>query len=398
MPNYSYKALLPNGNTEKGIITESSERAARLELISRNLTPLTLKETLKTKKNSSKVKTSNLSLLFRQLSAYLSTGTNLDKAFLLSAKSTNNNALKEILGSIHEGLIKGDSLQKCLESFPSVFNAQTIGIINAGENSGNLEYSFQYLADYLDIVASTRKKVLSSLSYPIFLLLFSGLIIASLLIFVLPQITNQFISSGIELPGITKIMMFISSNFFFMFLALVLLVFFGIRLFHQFLQSPANKTKFDYHSIKLPILGSLILSYELEKFSQAMLIMLRSGLNFDQSFVQAMTSFSNSYLFSQFSSSCQMVQDGKDFMKPLIEIPKIPTLFIQLFESGYQTGTFDRSFEKICVHLNEDIEARRNVFLSILEPIMIVFMGIFVLLIVLAILTPMMQMNSLILQ
>lgn len=398
MPNYSYKALLPNGNTEKGIITESSERAARLELISRNLTPLTLKETLKTKKNSPKVKTSNLSLLFRQLSAYLSTGTNLDKAFLLSAKSTNNNALKEILGSIHEGLIKGDSLQKCLESFPSVFNAQTIGIINAGENSGNLEYSFQYLADYLDIVASTRKKVLSSLSYPIFLLLFSGLIIASLLIFVLPQITNQFISSGIELPGITKIMMFISSNFFFMFLALVLLVFFGMRLFHQFLQSPANKTKFDYHSIKLPILGSLILSYELEKFSQAMLIMLRSGLNFDQSFVQAMTSFSNSYLFSQFSSSCQMVQDGKDFMKPLIEIPKIPTLFIQLFESGYQTGTFDRSFEKICVHLNEDIEARRNVFLSILEPIMIVFMGIFVLLIVLAILTPMMQMNSLILQ
>lgn len=214
MPNYSYKALLPNGNTEKGIITESSERAARLELISRNLTPLTLKETLKTKKNSPKVKTSNLSLLFRQLSAYLSTGTNLDKAFLLSAKSTNNNALKEILGSIHEGLIKGDSLQKCLESFPSVFNAQTIGIINAGENSGNLEYSFQYLADYLDIMASTRKKVLSSLSYPIFLLLFSGLIIASLLIFVLPQITNQFISSGIELPGITKIMMFISSNFF----------------------------------------------------------------------------------------------------------------------------------------------------------------------------------------
>jgi general secretion pathway protein F len=398
MPNYSYKALLPNGNTEKGIITESSERAARLELISRNLTPLTLKETLKTKKNSPKVKTSNLSLLFRQLSAYLSTGTNLDKAFLLSAKSTNNNALKEILGSIHEGLIKGDSLQKCLESFPSVFNAQTIGIINAGENSGNLEYSFQYLADYLDTVASTRKKVLSSLSYPIFLLLFSGLIIASLLIFVLPQITNQFISSGIELPGITKIMMFISSNFFFMFLAVVLLVFFGMRLFHQFLQSPANKTKFDYHSIKLPILGSLILSYELEKFSQAMLIMLRSGLNFDQSFVQAMTSFSNSYLFSQFSSSCQMVQDGKDFMKPLIEIPKIPTLFIQLFESGYQTGTFDRSFEKICVHLNEDIEARRNVFLSILEPIMIVFMGIFVLLIVLAILTPMMQMNSLILQ
>lgn len=398
MPNYSYKAILPNGNTEKGIVTESSERAARLELISRNLTPLNLQETLKTKKNSTKVKTSDLSLLFRQLSAYLSTGTNLDKAFLLSAKSTNNNTLKEIIGSIHEGLIKGDSLQKCLESFPMVFNAQTIGIINAGANSGSLEHSFQYLADYLDITASTRKKVLSSLSYPIFLLLFSGLIIASLLIFVLPQITNQFISSGIELPTITKIMMFISSNFLVIFAIFGLTVFFGIKFFNQFIQSQTNKIKFDYRYIKLPILGNLILSYELEKFSQSMLIMLRSGLNFDQSLVQALTSFSNSYLFSQFSSSYQMVKDGKDFMKPILEIPRIPSLFIQLFESGYQTGTFDRSFEKICVYLNDDIEARRNVFLSILEPMMIVIMGIFVLLIVLAILTPMMQMNSLILQ
>ena len=110
MPNYSYKALLPNGSTEKGIVTESSERAARLELISRNLTPLNLQETLKTKKNTLKVKTADLSLLFRQLSAYLSTGTNLDKAFLLSAKSTKNNALKEIIGSIHEGLIKGAAI------------------------------------------------------------------------------------------------------------------------------------------------------------------------------------------------------------------------------------------------------------------------------------------------
>jgi general secretion pathway protein F len=164
------------------------------------------------------------------------------------------------------------------------------------------------------------------------------------------------------------------------------------------MQSLTNKIKFDYRYIQLPILGSLMLSYELEKFSQSMLIMLRSGLNFDQSLAQALTSFSNSYLFIQFSSSYQMIKDGKDFMKPIIEIPRIPTLFIQLIESGYQTGTFDRSFEKICEHLNEDIEARRNVFLSILEPIMIVIMGIFVLLIVLAILTPMMQMNSLILK
>ena len=261
-----------------------------------------------------------------------------------------------------------------------------------------MEHSFEYLADYLDITASTRKKVLSSLSYPIFLLFFSGVIIASLLIFVLPQITNQFITSGIELPTITKIMMFISSNLLVILAIFGLAVFFGIKLFNKLMQSQINKIKFDYRYIKLPILGNLILSYELEKFSQSMLIMLRSGLNFDQSLIQALTSFSNSYLFSQFSSSYQMIKDGKDFMKPIIEIPRIPTLFIQLIESGYQTGTFDRSFEKICEHLNEDIEARRNVFLSILEPIMIVIMGIFVLLIVLAILTPMMQMNSLILQ
>lgn len=398
MPNYFYKALFPNGNVEKGIVTESSERAARIELISRNLTPLTVEETSKNQTNKFKVKTSDLSLMFRQLSTYLFTGTNLDKAFLLCAKSTKNNSLKEIIGLIHEGLIKGDSLQKCLENFPSVFNNQTIGIINAGENSGNLEQAFQYLADYLDTASSTRKKIMSSLSYPLFLLVFSILIIVSLLVFVLPQITNQFVSSGIELPIITKIMMFISSNFLIIALVLSLLIFMLGRFMKSVLKFQSNKIKFDHWLIRLPIIGSLLISYELEKFSQSMLIMLRSGLNFDQSLAQALVSFSNKYLYHQFSFSYQMVKDGKDFMKPISEVPNIPTLFIQLFENGYQTGTFERSFEKICYYLNDDIDARRSVFLSILEPMMIVFMGVFVLLIVLAILTPMMQMNSLILQ
>ena len=93
-----------------------------------------------------------------------------------------------------------------------------------------------------------------------------------------------------------------------------------------------------------------------------------------------------------------MVKDGKNFLKPIKEIPNIPNLFLQLFESGYQTGTFELSFSKVCAYLTDDIESKRNIFLSVLEPIMIVFMGLFVMLIVLAILTPMMQMNALILQ
>lgn len=398
MPNYSYKALLPNGKIEKGVISEASERAARIELIARNLTPLKLQITNKNDKSKYNIATDDLALLFRQASAYLSSGTNLDQAFLLIGKSSNNKDLKEVLGSIHDGLIRGDSLQQTLQNFPKTFNKQILSIIAAGSHSGNLDDSFQYLADYLDTTAATKKKIYASLSYPIFLLIFSVIIISVLLVFVLPQITQQFLASGVDLPLITRVMMFLSSHFIFIAIALTAAMFVSRMLLNKLLQQHHRKIKLHHWLLTFPILGKLLLSFELEKFSQALLIMLRSGLNFDQSFQKAIDAFSNQFLKEQFLISHNMVKDGKNFLKPIKEIPNIPNLFLQLFESGYQTGTFELSFSKVCAYLTDDIESKRNIFLSVLEPIMIVFMGLFVMLIVLAILTPMMQMNALILQ
>lgn len=396
MPNFSYKAVLPNGKIEKGVISESSERLARIELVSRNLNPIVIKETNFKKNKKYKIKIFEQAIFFRQLSVYLSSGINLDHAFNMSHESINNQEFKTVINSMHDNLKKGANIEDCFKEFPTIFSQQVLGIIKAGNNSGNLESAFEYLAEYLDSSESTRKKVLSSLTYPIFLMFFSFLIIGVLLIFVLPEVTSQFNNSQIELPLVTKMMLFASENFLYLIFALITAVFATKKFFSAYLSVEVNRVKFHKFILKTPLLGKVLLAYELEKFSQSILLMLRSGLNFDQSLELASSSINNSFLKKSFQQSHRLLKEGKSFLQPIKSIPTIPLIFIQLIESGYNAGTFEKSFNKIVKLLQDEIESKRTIFLSVLEPILIVTMGLFVLLIVLAILTPIMQMNSII--
>lgn len=396
MPNFSYKAVLPNGKIEKGVISESSERLARIELVSRNLNPIAIKETNFKKNKKYKIKIFEQAIFFRQLSVYLSSGINLDRAFNMSHENINNQEFKTVINSMHDNLKKGANIEDCFKEFPTIFSQQVLGIIKAGNNSGNLESAFEYLAEYLDSSESTRKKVLSSLTYPIFLMFFSFLIIGVLLIFVLPEVTSQFNNSQIELPFVTKMMLFASENFLYLIFALFTAVFATNKFFSAYLSVEDNRVKFHKFVLKTPLLGKVLLAYELEKFSQSILLMLRSGLNFDQSLELASSSINNSFLKKSFQQSHHLLKEGKSFLQPIKSIPAVPLIFIQLIESGYNAGTFEKSFNKIVKLLQDEIESKRTIFLSVLEPILIVTMGVFVLLIVLAILTPIMQMNSII--
>jgi type II secretory pathway component PulF len=225
---------------------------------------------------------------------------------------------------------------------------------------------------------------------------FSFLIIGVLLIFVLPEVTSQFNNSQIELPLVTKMMLFASENFLYLIFALITAVFATKKFFSAYLSVEVNRVKFHKFILKTPLLGKVLLAYELEKFSQSILLMLRSGLNFDQSLELASSSINNSFLKKSFQQSHRLLKEGKSFLQPIKSIPTIPLIFIQLIESGYNAGTFEKSFNKIVKLLQDEIESKRTIFLSVLEPILIVTMGLFVLLIVLAILTPIMQMNSII--
>jgi general secretion pathway protein F len=268
-------------------------------------------------------------------------------------------------------------------------------MVTAGDSSGNLDVVFSRLADYLEESASIRQKVLSALTYPLILVAFSIIVIMSLLVFVLPQVVNQFIKAGAELPLITKILLGISSNIIPITIVITLSGIGLYLLYKNYTKTLNNKIKAHKKILELPFLGNFLLNSELEKFSSTMELLLASGTNLDVALEECSNVFSNKYLANIIINSKKDVMEGKDFINSLKQDAALPDIFIQLVSSGYRSGNLVKMFNKVAQFMKSEIESKRSIFLSLLEPIVIIFMGGFIMMIVLAILIPIMQMNTL---
>jgi general secretion pathway protein F len=217
----------------------------------------------------------------------------------------------------------------------------------------------------------------------------------SLLVFVLPQVVNQFIKAGAELPLITKILLGISSNIIPITIVITLSGIGLYLLYKDYTKTLNNKIKAHKKILELPFLGNFLLNSELEKFSSTMELLLASGTNLDVALEECSNVFSNKYLANIIINSKKDVMEGKDFINSLKQDAALPDIFIQLVSSGYRSGNLVKMFNKVAQFMKSEIESKRSIFLSLLEPIVIIFMGGFIMMIVLAILIPIMQMNTL---
>ena len=212
MPAYSYKAFDSLGNEQIGRINADSERAARKQLKNLNLIPLEITETLKKVKRSVRVKTKTLVLITRQLATLLNSSIPLDESLSIVSNHSSDDKFSKILYSIREDVMQGQRLSDALKKYPSIFNNTYVSLISAGDNSGKLDLMFSNLADYLEDSESVRQKVISALAYPLILVSFSVLVIIALLMFVMPQVVDQFLRAGVELPFLTNILMTVSNQ------------------------------------------------------------------------------------------------------------------------------------------------------------------------------------------
>ena len=211
MPAYSYVALNRNGSKKKGIVSAESEREARRLVKDLKLTPLKVTES-KDLGKTLRIKNKDVVLMTRQLATLLEASTPLVESIEITANQTKNQNLVYVLYGLKEEIIQGRRLGTAMKRFPGVFSDTYISMISAGDSSGNLDTVFTKLANYLEEGAAIRQKVISALTYPIILIGFSIIVIVSLLAFVLPNVVNQFIKAGADLPLITKILLGISNN------------------------------------------------------------------------------------------------------------------------------------------------------------------------------------------
>jgi general secretion pathway protein F len=395
MAAYSYSAFDTNGVKKKGYLSAQSEREARKLIKELNLTPLEVKLSSSKIVNKSKVKNKDIVIMTRQLSTLLDASTSIDDSLKITADQSNNKDLLNILYNIREDIIQGKRLGNSMKAYPRVFNKTYTSLVTAGDTSGNLGVVFDNLADYLEQSEDIKQKVISALTYPIILVGFSVLVIIALLAFVLPQVVGQFIKSGAELPILTKGLLFLSNNIFFIVGVLAILALSSFFIYKKYIKSKNNLLKAHYSFLNIPLVGNFILLTETERFASTMSLLLDSGMNLDVALEESSEVFNNAYLKDQIIRSREEVIEGKDFVGSLVKSKIFPDIFIQLISSGYKSGKLPKMFLKVSSFLKNEIESKRSIFLSLLEPIVIIFMGGFIMMIVLAILLPIMQMNTL---
>ena len=395
MPAYSYSALDQNGLKKKGVLSAQSEREARRFVKELNLTPIAVQETKGSLSKISKVKNKDIVIMTRQLATLLEANTPIIEALKITADQSSNKNLVHILFNVREDIIQGKRLGLSIKKYPGVFNDTYTSLVTAGDSSGNLDVIFDRLADYLEESASIKQKVISALTYPFILVGFSIIVIISLLAFVLPQVVGQFIKAGAELPFITKALLGISNNISIILIVITLVIFLLSYAYKQYTKIPKNLINAHKRILYLPVIGNFILISEIEKFSSTMALLLESGSNLDIALDESSKIFNNKYLSMLIFTVKQDVVEGKDFVMSLKHTNVFPDIFIQLISSGYKSGNLIKMFSKVSHFMKSEIESKRSIFLSLLEPLVIILMGGFIMLIVLAILIPIMQMNTL---
>jgi len=394
MPAYSYTAFDAEGKKLSGNVSAISERDARRLIKDLNLIPLDVSVSFSINSGILRVKKKSLVLATRQMATLLGSSITLDDSLRIIAGNSDDKHLSNIFFSIREDLIQGQRLGDAMSKYPDIFDNTYLSMISAGDTSGNLDAMFSKLSDYLEEAESIKQKVTSALAYPFILILFSLMVIVALLLFVMPQVVDQFIRAGMELPILTRILLGFSKQLPLIGFAISALSFALYFVYKNAASHPRKMIAWHKRILSFPLIGEFILNSELERFSSTMHLLLSSGINLDLAMQEASKVFSNKYLESLMFQSNQDLKEGKDFMASLQRESVFPEIFLQLISSGFIAGNLSDMFQKVSIFMKSEIETRRSVLLSLLEPMVIIFMGAFILLIVLAILIPIMQMNT----
>ena len=395
MATFKYTAFDENEKNLKGFINASDSDEARLILINRGLNPLNIEKTLQ-KRSKVRISNNNLSVFTKHMSAVLSAGTPIEKCLVLLSKQSSNSKFSQILLSINEDITEGNSLSSSMKKYPSIFDEIYTSTIYAGETSASLSEVFHDLSIYLDKEAKIRSQVVGALIYPAVLFFVSIAVIYALLSFVLPQVVEQFVSSNVELPLLTQTLLAFSEVFPII-IAITLLILIGIYVVQITNIIPQKyQLMISKYFLFIPLIGPIILYDQTARFCSSMRLMTKAGLNTIDSLQIAQNTFKNKYLKSQVEKVVNKVIAGTSISKAFAQVQIFPEVFQQLLSSGDLGSQVSEMFEKTKEFLDQEVDTRRNLLLTLLQPIVILTMGVFVMLIVLSIMLPLLQMNNLI--
>jgi general secretion pathway protein F len=403
MPAFAYKALDARGKNKSGVLEGDTARQIRQQLREKSLIPVEVNQVKEEKVSerklsffAPKISASDLALLTRQLATLIEAALPIEEALLAVAEQCEKVRQKNMMMAVRSKVVEGHSLAKALGDFPRVFDTLYRAMVAAGERSGHLDTVLSRLADYTEKRQQTSSQITQALVYPLVMMVVAIGVVIMLLTVVVPSIVEQFDTMGQELPLMTRILIAISDGLqhygIIGGIALMIVIF----LLNRILQVPRIRLQWHKRQLFLPVIGKLVRGTNTARFAQTLSILSASAVPLLESMRIAGDVLENLHLQNLVKEAAIKVKEGSSLRASLENTKVFPPMMMHMIASGERSGELQQMLARAANNQERELAATINMALKIFEPLLIVTMAGIVLFIVMAILLPILSLNSLV--
>jgi len=402
MEAFEYSALDSDGRLQKGLRTGDSSRQIRQGLREQGLVPVSVHPVTAGKTGSRfsgwhrRPRVGALALVTRQLATMIKSGAVLGEALRVVAEQTDQPWAKKVFSAVRAHVQEGMSLAAAMAEFPEVFPDIYQATIEAGEHTGRLDLVLERLADYTEFKQQLQQKMVLALAYPLLLSIVALLIVIGLLSYVIPQIVTVFRNIDQQLPLLTRMIISLSDLFRANGLLILIILAALFVLFHLLMRKPGFKRKFHEMLLSLPLLGRFLRGLEVARFARTFSILVASGVSALDGMRVSAGVINNLVLRDAVETAARGVREGNSISKSLAATGAFPPMVIYLIASGETSADLVQMLDQAATSQEKEVEMMTGLTTAIFEPVLILLMGGLVLLIVLAILMPVFELNQLV--
>lgn len=398
MPIFEYK-----GRSEDGMMVSGTQEAADIDslgtaLILSKITPIEIKQKSAVSVSfnffEEKIDSLDVMLFSRQLYTLLKAGIPIMRALSGIQSSVGNPQLAKVVGQLRVSLDSGRELSAAMAEHPKVFDGFYISMIRVGETTGNLDNIFLRLAEHIEFERFMRGQIKSALRYPMFVMIAMAIAIVVINIMVIPQFEKVFASMNADLPLITKMLIGFSNfmrNYWFVLIAMVVGAWW---MFKSYISTPVGRSSWDRIKMRIPIAGKIIFKGTMARFARSFALSTRSGLPILSALRLVSQTVENDYIAVKILGMSSGIERGETILRTATQTGVFNPLVLQMIAVGEESGSLDDLMQEIADMYQADVEYDVKTLGAQIEPIMIIFLGVLVLILALGVFLPIWDMSS----
>ena len=404
MAAFQYIALDAKGKQRKGVMEADSARQLRQMLRDQGFVPIEVTPTTERSSQESGAsfnfsrRMSNLDrvLFTRQLSTLIASSLPIEEALFAVAQQTEKQHISGLIMGIRSKVLEGHSLASSVREYPKSFNQLYSSSVAAGEQSGYLDKVLENLADYLERQFESTRNVEMALLYPVALLVSAFAIVAGLMVYVVPDMIGVIEDTGQELPWFTVLLITITDTLRDYWWALIAFIVVVVASIRWLLNQPSIRIQFDESKFSMPLIRRISRSANAARYANTLSILTGAGVPLVEAMNIASDVISNTYLRRRLIDATQTVSEGMSLKISLEQVGQFPPMLLHMVGSGEQSGELDAMLERVATYQQAEVERFVTTLVKMAEPLMLLLMGAVVMFIVMAILLPILSMNTLV--